>query len=550
MRNRAPNIVAFGSLAALTALYAVYVVDFSGPPIEDAAMLMRYADHVAEGEGIVWNIGEAPVDGATDFLFMMVVALLHSLGLSLEFAVRLLTITSHFATVCLVYAGMRRVQRAGIIPAFLSAAYFAVGPGIYLAATYFGTPFFAFAVALAWLLAQRIILSGRRAIIDYIIFSLVCLTVGLIRPEGVLISVFMVVGIGVAVPFRDFFRLSTVFGAVFLVLGGSYFLWRWYYFGYPLPNPFYKKGGGRLYMGSLEESVQNSFLLLYPFIPAFLLSLRGVRVFRLGIAFLVPIIGSVGMWVLLSSEMNFGARFQYPVLSICVLSWYPLVKSIREDLRLPSLESLSATMRASVVVLSVVLLGFVFHRHISHSRTLTYPQNGLYTIGKMLGEYSDRGYTLATTEAGLLPLYSKWRSIDTWGLNDQWIAHNGIITEEYLDQQRPDIIMWHGYFSPNHPASERHRRWPWHRMVVKLKTYAESQNYTLAAVYGLSPDNTHYYYVRKGIEDHDEIVQRIRAADYAWYQNGSSARNFIEAHETGQATHVQDDTSSDTKRPN
>ena len=61
-------------LIASTVYYAVRYVDFSIPPFEDAAMLMRYAQHLADGHGIVWNIGGHPVDGATDFLFMAVSA--------------------------------------------------------------------------------------------------------------------------------------------------------------------------------------------------------------------------------------------------------------------------------------------------------------------------------------------------------------------------------------------------------------------------------------------------------------------------------------------
>ena len=68
-------------LIASTIYYAVRYVDFSIPPFEDAAMLMRYAQHLADGHGIVWNVGGHPVDGATDFLFMAASALLIKLGL-------------------------------------------------------------------------------------------------------------------------------------------------------------------------------------------------------------------------------------------------------------------------------------------------------------------------------------------------------------------------------------------------------------------------------------------------------------------------------------
>lgn len=65
-----PDIIISVLLLLSTLYYAFTFIDFSIPPFEDAAMIMRYAQHLAGGHGIVWNIGEAPVDGATDFLFM------------------------------------------------------------------------------------------------------------------------------------------------------------------------------------------------------------------------------------------------------------------------------------------------------------------------------------------------------------------------------------------------------------------------------------------------------------------------------------------------
>ncbi|HET7142495.1 MAG TPA: hypothetical protein VFI68_00630, partial [Anaerolineales bacterium] len=69
-----PDILLTIFLIASTLVYASRFVDFSIPPFEDAAMLMRYSQHLAQGHGVTWNIGEHPVDGATDFLFMVLSA--------------------------------------------------------------------------------------------------------------------------------------------------------------------------------------------------------------------------------------------------------------------------------------------------------------------------------------------------------------------------------------------------------------------------------------------------------------------------------------------
>jgi hypothetical protein len=66
-------------------------------------MLMRYSQHFADGHGIVWNIGEAPMDGATDFLFLIAIGVLVKTGLSLEFAARFLGFAAHFLMIGIIF---------------------------------------------------------------------------------------------------------------------------------------------------------------------------------------------------------------------------------------------------------------------------------------------------------------------------------------------------------------------------------------------------------------------------------------------------------------
>ena len=126
------DILLILTLCGIVVVYAVNAVDFSVPPFEDAAMLMRYSKHLSEGYGIVWNIGENPVDGATDFLFMVSVAGLSYLGLSLETGVRALGFISHLFTVILVYYGSRDLFKSQKFFSWLSAAFLALGPGLRL----------------------------------------------------------------------------------------------------------------------------------------------------------------------------------------------------------------------------------------------------------------------------------------------------------------------------------------------------------------------------------------------------------------------------------
>ena len=93
--------------------------------------------------------------------------------------------------------------------------------------------------------------------------------------------------------------------------------------------------------------------------------------------------------------------------------------------------------------------------------------------GLLLAAYRDRGYTMAVSEAGLLPFYSGWRAIDTWGLNDEEIARTGRLTEDYLELIASGAIVFDAVSSPTMPL----RRVPdrWDAMALLLRDYAEGR---------------------------------------------------------------------------
>ena len=49
---------------------------------EDAMISMRYARHLADGHGLVWNIGEAPIEGFTNLLWVLWMSVAHKLGMA------------------------------------------------------------------------------------------------------------------------------------------------------------------------------------------------------------------------------------------------------------------------------------------------------------------------------------------------------------------------------------------------------------------------------------------------------------------------------------
>ncbi len=533
------------SLALIASMlyYAARFVDFTIPPFEDAAMLMRYAQHLADGHGIVWNIGEPPVDGATDFFFMVASAALIKLGFTVGQAVRGIGFASHLLTVLLVYWANRRLHNANIPLSFLSGLYLAVGTGLSYVSAYFGTPFFALAAAVTWTLGLILIRQENPRFWLILAFALSGLVTGLIRPEGVILASLMLIAILVMRGLKNSVSIIVTFGAVFLLLGGAYFLWRWDYFGYPLPNPFYKKGGSGLHWDSYNNSLLNLLRLCMPLVIPFILGLRSRATAKQTLAYLIPILGFAMTFVLISDEMNYGARFQYALVPIALLSWIPLVRGVdRVGLdRDPSKQDQLSAWEKGVYTAALVAVsaGLVYYSWFQNCFLTSYQQScarpyesdGRYDMGKLLAEYRGKGYVIATTEAGLIPYYSGWDAIDTWGLNDQFIAHNGSLTAEYLDRYKPEIIMFHDYYSPLVPPklTEANLAQRWFSMTITMKEYAEANGYMLAAVFGDSPYDTHYYYVRPDFADSKRLIQQISTMKkYYWFATGKKSLNYAQ----------------------
>jgi len=508
-------------------------LDLRGRPEEDAAMLMRYSRHLAAGHGIVWNIGETPVDGATDFLFMVVLAAVHGLGLSLETSARAIGLAAHAATVWLVFWGARRVFGASREWALVPAVFIGVGPGLRHLAAGYGTPLFALTATVTWVLGCQLARaeSGREAR-PALGFALAALVMGLARPEGVFLGGFMLLAVLLFRSGRGAKAIVTCFLVVFLTLGLLHFLWRWQYFGYPLPNPFYKKGGGALYWHSLRQSWKNLWALGWPFlwlVPTGL-AIRGARRAALFVA--LPVVLFVTLFVLISDETNYAMRFRYPILPVLLLGCVPVAQALQAGR--PRL--LPAALAPLVPLALAGALAFAQHQ----GYRFVAPQRlGLYDAGLVLRDYAARGFALVTTEAGLLPLVSEWRAVDAWGLNDQYVAHHGGIDEAYLDRYRPELIVFHAYFSPRvadhgERVETRSLGRPWYRMVMTLKGYAEKNGYELAACFGRNEWDTHYYYVRRGFPQSREITDRLRALDYYW--DGEPTLDLAAPHEPDPAS--------------
>jgi arabinofuranosyltransferase len=514
-RGRFSEVLVGTALAAAAAGCLALTVRWTRPPYEDAAMLLRYAVHVAAGHGMVWNIGDPPLDGATDLLFTLAVAATIRLGVPVHLAARLLGVGAHVFTVLLVYIVPRRLYRAPAIVCALGALFLSLGPAKSYIGAEFGTTFFAAWVALAW--AVALIAAETRSRRAEWALPILGVLLGMARPEGAILGVSFLIAVAVYRGGADGTRLAMRSMVIFAAFGTVYFAARWRYFGHPLPNPFYVKGNGHIFVDSLRASVGNLIRLAGPFLPLLALGLHARETTRRLALVSGPVAIFIGAWVLLSNEMNFNMRFQYAVLPMLLMTWpgviLPWQRQLTSVWRMQAIRPRAVLLLAGAMM--VVLVGVRQH----FRSTGDAPIDGRREVGERLASYQPRHYTLAVSEAGLLPFYSGWRAIDAWGLNDAEIAQTGGVTIEYLDRSRPAVISFHAYFSDAAPppagSGDRHLG-RWDTMTMTLYDYANARGYRLAACFGLTPDDTHFYFVRPDLPDAQRLIDDIRSTPYAF----------------------------------
>ena len=214
------------------------------PLTDDAFILMRFAEHIADGHGIVWNVGQRPVEGYTSFLYQMLMAGLVWFDLSPVALAPWLGTGFGVLALILTWRLSRRLSPGHLYANLLALT--CVSPSFLIWAT----------SGMETLLYTSALLSVVLSYVAYRSNRLPGWTVGLVsvlaaltRPEALVVFA-VTVGFDVVDRFRrkqrPVLQPAVTMGMSFLSLYVPYFAWRWAYFGDLLPNAYYAKTGGGL----------------------------------------------------------------------------------------------------------------------------------------------------------------------------------------------------------------------------------------------------------------------------------------------------------------
>jgi hypothetical protein len=511
------------------ALVALALVPARFLPAEDAVILFEYSRNLAQHGVIAFTAGGPPVEGATDFGWMVLIAGAMRCGIPPFWFCAAANVLALLALgwVLLRIAGLRSTALRLLAVAgsaalfrqiFAAASGFSVLPDALMMAT------------LTWLVLER------RATLA----ALAGLAYCLLRPDGVVFTVPLLIwlllspgateadasagretkagsgaGLGVATAQKASTTRSAALVSIllgFVLPGIAYFLWRWHYFGQLLPLPFLVKADfhrtlGFLILGSARASLVPLLATLLLISPVLLLRRRS------NLPLLVSLIAipTLFFWMM-RLDQNVGARFFYylPTAAAIVIAanWN----------RLQPRFVLRMALATWVVLLAGPLL-----RELVTFRSMQF--ENVRQIATELHADPIHG-TILASEAGFIPYFSGWPTVDPWGLNTPEFAHRFFAPDD-VERLHPDLIVMH----PDMPESclpqagwgngYADRSWP--HMTRNIVLGADDAHYELWLLsygspfyrhrkhWGAGQGDRECWFVRRGTTVYPEIVQTLKS---------------------------------------
>jgi arabinofuranosyltransferase len=394
--------------------------------MDDAYISWRYADHLARGLGLVWNEGEY-VEGYTNFLWTVILAIPHRLGLNVEMFANVLGVVLFTITLSIFYALVGTLTQS-----WLAAAAATLTLGLFPSFAAFATGGLETQMQTCLVTATcALVVTGmRRAGPSRLVAAGVGTTAALAmltRMDSFVIVAPLITIYGwsfvAAHGWRNLGTFAPTVAAPLAICGG-WLAWKLAYYGALLPNTYHAKVEG------VELARQGAgFVLSFVQAYAFYLPLAGVLVGgwlawerrldrRVVAALAIPLMLWLGYVVRVGGDfMEY--RFLVPALPLAFLATYWVMCE------------LDAQPARAALLTSIVIAGGIWAYRspdvpkpegspLPLKELVVSPDQEWYEIGAVLGEAFAHSVQprIAVIPAGVIPYLSRLPSVDMLGLND------------------------------------------------------------------------------------------------------------------------------------
>jgi hypothetical protein len=460
------SFVLIASIAALVYALLIYSTRFEVGHetyftlVDDAMISMRYAMHLAAGHGLVWNIGEEPVEGFTNLSWTLYMSVVHLFPFP-ESKISLVIMLTSAATLLVNLYFIKKIADrvvnnspfVSIVAVGVTAFYF---PLLFWSLRGMEIGLLALLTSAGTLLTFKLAESPTKR--DTILLSSVIAAMLLTRPEA-LISVLLFIAYIAIHSFKRRGRFETY--AIVVTAGVTMVLlelFRLSYFGELIPNTAFLKMTGvtvgeRLSVGVnvfIENAVPDLWLPVLLIVTGAILT---PSLFNRRVLFLIGMVAIAATYSVYVggdyAEAQVGGSNRYitlgaPYLFIAMaVAVYGIIKPI-----LKSQSSLGVVVKASYVSIMVVVVTLSLNDSVGRLRDWRSGEIPMLADdvwraerGVLIQVSTEPDAVIAVHAAGQMSYYSHRTAVDLLGKSDPIIAKQPQVTEF-----RPGHNKWnYGY---------------------------------------------------------------------------------------------------------
>lgn len=424
----------FSFLAVFIFLSLCFVVMSFGHLHEDAYILYIYSENLSQTGVISYFSGGEPTEGATDFLWMVMIAALHSISVPSGVASALLNAIGLFGIIIIISKCISKYGGNRILLMLISL--FLPFSNICQAAVFgFSTAFYSSIIAA---LIYLVMFSKDR---EVLLIPILGLILALVRPDGAIIGILTTL-MYASITEKSIRVHYLILTLICAIIGFLYFVWRWNYFGELLPLPLVVKSSSDALLPGLGTNL-NWLLALTPLLSLALASLFFMKgKYKRALVASLPILIYFASLSFAVQSQNIGYRFQAPVFILLLIFASMAFAKIWISENKPG--NILVLKMASIFAISFPLLVVGLQDARTTAQMVRGSLKGEYidVFPFLLGKHLDESSTVVLTEAGRLAYWMPGKKFDLVGLNTAETAIQGA-TIEYIRGSDPDLIMVH-----------------------------------------------------------------------------------------------------------
>ncbi len=450
-----PVAVAF---AGGTALLLFIGLGYLSVVIDDAFITFRYSSNLADGLGPTWN-SEGRVEGYTNFLWMALLAGMAKVGFDIVVTAQTLGFVFVGVAAFATYRIWKLWADEDESDAIASPVVFAivlVGLALNTSVAFWPASGMETPLFMALLTSGVYLHLRERRTQEPPWSAIVFAALAMTRPEGLIVVA--ITGLFKLLALRDSNDRSRALGslllwiAVFLSLYGSYFIWRYTYYDYLLPNTFYAK------VGATTASFNRGLSYLYEngleyHLAYMLLGSAGLLTqpkLRGDAGYILAIVGAMLTAIVLEGgDFLPHGRFVGPLMPLLYLSGIVGFAVLLK-------RSVPRPGHAALVAVVALSLGGLALLPSSQDPTILLERDFRIqseNVGRWMDDHTPPDFTIATSAVGTIAYYSNRDVLDVLGINDVVIAHSSVPdlgegmaghekhNNDYVFAQQPEIFL-------------------------------------------------------------------------------------------------------------